>query len=154
MYVAFASIPFNPLSLSFSKSYLYSLVPEGWGFFTKNPKEEVALIFKRTSDDHWELFSRSNADSEFLFGISRKNRRVLAETQYLVDRLRDSLFLPRQGKALDFVTKNIILTKSAFNNPILKGDMIVVKQKRLPWAWSSNYKRINMPYKAVRIYVQ
>lgn len=154
LYIAFASIPFNPLSLSFTKSYLYSLVPEGWGFFTRNPKEEVHLVFKKTRDNRWKLFTKSNADPEFSFGISRKNRRILAETQYLIEKLDDTMFLSRDGNAFNFSTKKIILTKSAFKNPILTGDLILVKQKRLPWAWSENYKEINMPYQIARVHVQ
>ena len=153
-YIGMASVPFNPLSIPKIKNIdIALLIPEGWGFFTKNPKESTIVFFTKNTRSQWITFTKSNSDKEFLYGLSRKNRRILAESSNILKSINDTCWLKRESEVLNFSTLQTLLVKNSFKKPIIKGDFIVVKQERLPWAWSRNYLSINMPYEIIRIQV-
>jgi antimicrobial peptide system SdpA family protein len=152
LYIFLASIPFNPLSLPFSKAtQVYSLIPEGWGFFTRNPKEPNVLMYKKQGVT-WINSTRSNSDPVFWFGLSRKNRTIMSESMTAINNIKDSLWVKRDGK-INFNVSKIILIKSAFKKPLISGDYVVIRQDPIPWAWSKNYKKLHMPYQIIRIHI-
>ena len=62
-------LPQNPLSLERSKAVVISqLMPQGWGFYSKDPREEYLNIYTADSEisAQWPNMSLSN-----LFGVDR-----------------------------------------------------------------------------------
>src|SRR5688572_9473157 len=48
--VVIGSIPSSPLAFSrWSRTTLVSVMPEGWGFFTMNPREAYVVMYRPTS---------------------------------------------------------------------------------------------------------
>ena len=58
IYVLDASLPFNPIRLPFEQALqLRRIVPEGWAFFTRDPREPQPLPFSRGPDRRWRSAS-------------------------------------------------------------------------------------------------
>ena len=152
-YIALASIPFNPLSLSFNqKNSIFILASQGWGFFTRNARESEIVLYKRINN-RWVHYNKASADPEYFFGASRMSRRINVELLVLTQQIKDtSVWIDGNQKKLDtssFHTSPIFTIVNSYGDHILLGEFIVIKSERLPWAWSSNFYSIIMPYKYI-----
>ncbi len=153
LYIALAAIPFNPLSLPTSKSvHIISLVPEGWGFFTRNPKETNVILYKKNGDK-WKIWTKSNGDPSFLFGLSRKNRKIVSETISILGKLPDSSWIQNREGKINFNIPKVVSVKNDTPNQLLSGKFIIVKQDPIPWSWSKEYKHISMPYDITQVQI-
>lgn len=75
--VAVSLLPYSPLRSSFSfldEESVTKIVPQGWGFFTKDPQEVRVHYFSQVDDGSWINADIANSDSENLFGASRVAR--------------------------------------------------------------------------------
>ena len=73
-YILVISVPNNVLSLNNSvlnNSKMNALIPEGWAFFTRSPREEQIYIY---SYKDLRKVSLKNTDMSQYLGIKRKNR--------------------------------------------------------------------------------
>src|SRR4029453_5790255 len=84
--VTISSLPFNPLSMAFHVEIgIRSLVPEGWGFFTREPRGLV-LYLARPSGGRWQpLAGLPIGHPRNLFGIDRRPRAIPVELAILLD---------------------------------------------------------------------
>ena len=72
------SLPYNASSLSRTATPpLLIFVPEGWGFFTRDPREEDMFTYYKNSSGAWMLTSR------WSFGFGRGGRRLGREAAML-----------------------------------------------------------------------
>ncbi len=141
-----------PGNLSFKqKANAFSIIPQGWGFFTRDPKEPQYLIF----DKDGTKLSKSNSEPSNLFGISRKNRLMNIELSLIMSKIKESSWSDYKEGKFDFNSTIISDTISInFNPSSLKGHFFIAQQERLPWAWAKSNNKIVMPYKYARIYVE
>lgn len=67
----------NTTALSYdTKRNITFLLPQGWAFFTKNPKEALVEIYRLKGKNQLELVTYNNASAANLFGFSRRSRAV------------------------------------------------------------------------------
>ena len=84
-----AFISFNPQTPSLTNSLIIqNLVPQGWGFFTRSPRERLHQIYKLEHADN-NIISKapiaiSNSSIKNFFGLSRKARRIHLEMMRLM----------------------------------------------------------------------
>ena len=139
------SSSFNTTEARFMDKYNYAvLLPEGWGFFTRNPKDKKYLVYKINSDNQVTPTTIKNSSPESLFGFSRRSRRLLLETSKLISVIKsDSAWLlPRKNirsiHEINFKTQHIHTAK--FNQKqfhmLEPGVYIVKKYEISPWAWA------------------
>lgn len=157
VYIGLSSIPFNPLNLSYNeKTSIFTLIPQGWGFFTRNPREDEPYIYKKVGKD-WIKVSNSNSDVGYFFGASRKGRKINFEAYSLLSQIKDSLAWKKAdiviASAKDFEPLPVVQVVNNTTNPILFGEFVFVKKRKVPWAWSSYYFKQPMPSKLVRFRV-
>jgi len=157
IYIALASIPYNPLSLSYNeKNPVFVLAPQGWGFFTRNPREEEILLYKRVKNK-WVTWNKSFGDPAFFFGASRLERKIISEKFQIANQIKDTTTWINGDltNSLSYVFNKLPTLKiSALSkDPILSGDFILVKRENVPWAWSKKYNSITMPYKCVHVFI-
>ena len=157
IYIVLASIPYNPLRLSNNeKKTVLILAPQGWSFFTKNPREEEILLYKKVKNT-WVKWDKSLSDPAFCFGASRVGKKIISEKFQIANQIKDSTSWTNGDLAnsMFFVFNKLpVLKISALSkDPILSGDFILVKQKNVPWAWSKKYNCITMPYKCVHVFI-
>src|SRR5256885_14361051 len=79
-------LPFNPIRLPFeSKLPIIAIVPQGWGFFTREPREPSVEVF--TQNGHPLI--DSNASPSNYFGLSRRTRALGVELGLILSQVRE-----------------------------------------------------------------
>jgi antimicrobial peptide system SdpA family protein len=151
----------NPVKYRFETgSILYSFVPQGWAFFTRDPREAQIAMYQKNDDGNYHLLDTRNASGKFYFGLDRRAAKVMAELQYAkrhipMQNYVDSTF-NYQTEAI--FTNTNTLPHYNFENvlhaPSLCGEYVIVFQKSLPWSWISNLENIKMPAQIVKVKFQ
>lgn len=158
VYSAHPALPHNPIRLPFAERLeITVLVPQGWKFFTRDPREERILVFRRDSGAKWRSASLGRiAEPAHLFGISRTPRAQGVELGLLVVRMS-----AHDWQACSLRPEECLgsapLARSLRNlspNPTLCGEVGIALQKPIPWAWSRADEEVIMPSQVVRLEVQ
>lgn len=159
--VAGTYLPHNPFTpTGKTKIYLKSILPEGWGFFTRDPQEPAYYLFSKI-DGKWQSVLRSpNAASDNLLGLQRNSRAQGYEYGRFLSQISTDSAVWGKCKNLtlseclnqneDFKSVEV---KNVIENPTLCGDIWVVMRRPIPWAWYKDKKNINMPMRFIRINV-
>ncbi len=146
----------SPLEPNFSsKKTVFTFFPQGWGFFTRNPREKIIKLYKVDNEGKVISLIKSNSAREFYFGISKKNRLVNWEISTLIPKIPKTNWIKNQKDSLFFSknkAKDTIIND--FVKPSLRGTYIVVIQERIPQAWGEYYKKIVMPYDYAKVYIK
>ena len=150
-YVFKSSVPVVSNMSHHEKASLFNFFPQGWGFFTRNPREEELILY-RIEKDTTVRFTQTNSSSSSYFGLSRKNRLINIEASIVVSEVDDSLWIPMKGRelVLDLNTYTDTIVNN-FKPCHIQGDFFLVMQERIPWAWSES--DIIMPYKYVKVHI-
>ncbi len=130
------------------------LVPQGWAFFTRDPREDELYLLQINSKDSVVSFTKTNSDKEFYFGASRKNRTIMIEFSLILSKINKNAW--RAGENNSFELERSIVPDTIsldFYPQNIKGDFYIVKQERLPWAWSKNQSLV-MPNTYAKIFIQ
>lgn len=144
----------TPISIPYSKSKtIFTFSPQGWGFFTRNPREDIAKIYSINNEKVTPVIV-ANSNRKFMFGLSKKAKLVSWEISNIIDQIKEEDWVQNNRDTLLFNTKKIDTIKNSFFVPSLKGGYIISIQERIPHAWSKHHENIVMPYKYVRVYVQ
>lgn len=139
---------YSPLVTS-NKISTENILPQGWAFFTKSPKDVRVEVFDYKTG---EEISMKNFSFSNVFGIKRTSTRISMEIATLIKETPDSLWVKSEGIGNRFNKGRFILKKSVFANPYLDGEIIILNRERVPWAWlnfedklqtSINYLKIN-----------
>lgn len=160
VYVLHAALPYNPIRLPFEDRFDVRLVlPEGWAFFTRDPKDERMLPMIRGERDQWRRASQTpNFQPRNFFGIDRAARAQGVELGLLLEEARGAERAACE-EAPEVCLARIPVAQRVHNrspNPTLCGQVGVVFQKAVPWAWSrsSQEKKIIMPSQILRMDVE
>lgn len=158
MYAIPSALPFNPAQLPGRKAIQPQLwVPEGWKFFTRDPREERLFAMRRESGVWMTAGLGPNSRPANLFGLDRRSRAQGTESALILERIpkrrwQDCQGSPTQGLDGMAATDTIV---NASPRPTICGDVGFVLQKPVPWAWAESAVRkpIVMPSRIVRVYV-
>ncbi len=146
---ALVLLPYNPISPTPAERIEFlSVLPQGWAFFTKNPRGEVLYIYKETQNK-WDLVNVPGASLKFGFGLNRKGRAIGPEAGSLLKLIPDSLWQPTNlsaGKPFKVV--------DSCANPSCIGHIRFVKTTLVPWAWARTGRKTVMPAKMIELDVQ
>lgn len=134
----------NPLNtLNNSIVHYVSLFPQGWAFFTKSPREPSLALYAVTNS-HLDKIDLRGFESDYFFGISRKNRLIMMETGNVLKKLRDVPAMKTLEKTVlyrDNLNNYISPDTLTFNkvsrdekNIVLRGKYLLVMEDFLPWS--------------------
>lgn len=151
--VFFSSLDYNVNTPDYTIKLLFNLsAPEGWGFFTRSPREEVVDLYSIEKGQLQKVLERNGHYSN-LFGISRKSRKLGMESSILVQKVNDSLWL-KDNDISKIDIPNIIHNVDDENLFYLsKGDFVLLKRKTIPWSWKKNINKKDVPYEIIRVKV-
>jgi antimicrobial peptide system SdpA family protein len=155
-YAVHPVLPFNAIRLPGESAVdVELLLPEGWGFFSRNPQEEVEHFLKRTSGGSWQpLLPDSYASPRFALGLSRRGRASTQEARWLIQRLPASSWSKcTEAPTLCLEHAPRITIKSAQPQQALCGEVGIVLQKPVPWAWARHQKDVCMPSRVARLWI-
>lgn len=159
-YLAFiASNKDNPVRLKYSNAQrIYDFIPQGWAFFTRNPKENVVKLYKLSDRHNLEYINSTTSLSyKDLFGIKRHKRRISAELSEIISNMKKGeKWKEYRNVKVEDVSKEISTSDTITNNfvnPLLeRGEYVIYSSKRLPWAWENS--KVNLPFKIKKIYIR
>ena len=155
--VAVAAMPFNTLNLSDDlRSTVMSLIPEGWGFFTKNPRDpeiQVAVLHNGRLE---KLNIVSSFEAKYAFGFNRLSRAQGLELDNLLGQLQTSGLWHDCQQNVSDCAQTLQVQKRLVNSaqfPTLCGDLVLYQSRPIPWAYRNIKPTLNMPSRQTRVEV-
>jgi antimicrobial peptide system SdpA family protein len=146
----------NPMRISQKTTMnLMMVLPEGWAFFTKNPREPNHYMFARQGQG-WTRIGTTNSDASNLFGIRRTSRLKDVEMAMMLTRVPADSWQPvraRVGEPAREIPGAPVPVQNRALRPSLCGEYLVQHMPPVPWAWSTRRKEIAMRSRAVRLVV-
>ncbi len=133
------SLPFNPISEHLrGESVVKSFVPEGWAFFTRDPREERLEIVYRVRG-RWipnPLAPMGKLSNEL--GLWRKVRAQSVEIAMLLPQVGKDQWIEQQK---GFWTSVVMSTKvhevvDTSPYPVLPDTIAIVKHEPIPWSYA------------------
>ncbi|WP_084542469.1 SdpA family antimicrobial peptide system protein [Calidithermus chliarophilus] len=155
-----ASQPTTALSLGAvdsARPYVTGILPQGWGFFTKSPRDEQFYLFVKGPDGAWVPGLRGplSAPGNFL-GLDRFVRAQSIEFGLLVSSLGTDAWTACRG-LLDACVRTAKVGVSLTNpspHRLICGPVAFVMRKQVPWAWTRSKRPVQMPYRLALVEVQ
>lgn len=133
--------------INLNANTLRIISPQGYAFFTRDPKEPQLFIYKLEERKIIEDLSKNSTTSDMLFGLSRKNRRQSLEMNEIFPKLikwEDYNSL----EDLKHIVPDTLSIKSK-DSKKLTGQFLIIREKRIPWAWASNLKTPQRKFKFI-----
>ncbi len=150
-------MPPNPISLPLGQSLaIKSLIPQGWGFFTRNPREPQILFFEESMPGQWEEVNLSNRQVRHFFGLGRGNRFEMMALQTSLQGVPEDQWRDCSGptrKYTDSVPDAYFTTGPT--GPlarVVRAECFIARiQEVVPWSWFGDVHPDEMPAKCAHI---
>lgn len=141
-------LPSTTARIDNKRGWVSFFLPQGWSFFTKNPKDE-ALYLYLFRDGKWiEANLGPKSSPRNLFGWWRAPRAQLMEVNNLLAELDQKAITecPAGKKATHCLSEieNKQKIVNHFERPSLCGLSALVFRKPVPWAWARMQKPVEM----------
>jgi antimicrobial peptide system SdpA family protein len=157
-YALHAALPPTALKLPFEeKLNIRYFTPEGWAFFTRNAREDRYYLYRLNAEGRWEsaLMAPHHRPSN-IFGLDRKSRAQGVEMGMLSVQVDAKEWKECRSTHAECLASAPILrtVTNKSPRPTLCGEIGLVTQPPVPWAWASTLERpVTMPLKAARLTV-
>ncbi len=134
------------------------ILPEGWSFFTKSPRDKELSIYK-IDKNQIQPFVKNAFSLKYLFGLNRRSRTVTTDlTIIYADLSKDLTWLDITNFNNEISlsdTINIPSFKYNFKKPALdKGKYLILKKEITPWAYWSKDKNICKNCKIAYLWIE
>jgi antimicrobial peptide system SdpA family protein len=141
-YALHTLLPFNAVDLPAENDVKARLwAPQGWKFFTRNPREDWLLPFRRAHDGNWKSASLGpNGRADAYFGISRLPRAQGIEMGLLLYKLPKAMWDECNTDPVVCLEHSAIKAtlRNKTPNPTLCGIVGFADQRQTPWAWQAH----------------
>jgi antimicrobial peptide system SdpA family protein len=132
----------NPIRLPYEQqAATVTYLPEGWKFFTRDAREDVALLYKQDPDGRWERADRgTNASRRNWLGASRAGRNEHIELGILMGSISPSQYGECYERGEDCLKgkRATIRVKNTATKPSFCGTIGLVQSPPIPWAWANS----------------
>ena len=156
VYALHSALPTNPLALPFSRELqLRAWLPEGWAFFTAPAQSEQRTPLVAEGDRWVNASFGPNAQARNAFGLRRNARLQNLEVEALVEQAPKATWQAcseTPGHCLGRAPS--VAVRNPFPRPTLCGDVGVVLQRPVPWAWATLPQDFAMPSRVLRLEVR
>lgn len=152
--ILIGSIRENVFNKSYFTKFSFNVVPQGWGFFTRTPRETRIDAYYYENGKYYKI-NKTNFTPEFLFGVSREGRAISTSVadiynaidpkNFIILREKDILTSPKLRQLVP------IEIKVKGNVTIEQKELLIVAYDILPWAWSQNAETTNLIYNVAKI---
>lgn len=155
LYTVHAALPPSALELPFAgQQMIRSVLPQGWGFFTRNPREAFPVPYREGRSGQWAETALS-LRSNYLGGFGRRSRVQDIEMGLLLN-ASSVEWAPCDGDVsacLQAIGPMVGTVANPSPSPILCGDIGFVTREPIPWAWYRSAETVRMPVKILRLNV-
>lgn len=142
-YVAIANLPASPMAVSVrSRMGVRALAPEGWAFFTRDPREPHILLYSRSRSDTWLKVPQQNAEPRYWFGLRRTSRLANMALREALARVPTQAWKACVGNVnacaerLELEPISVPLETTADYLLGTERDYLVQVRDVVPWAWA------------------
>jgi antimicrobial peptide system SdpA family protein len=132
------------------------LAPEGWGFFTKSPRDPEIHVALLQGGRLRPLNIASSFSAKFAFGFNRLGRAQGLEMDALLVQLNQPKLWRDCTVAAEVCAKTLksqIKLENTARAPTLCGDLVFVERRPVPWAYSRLSRPVQMPSRLTRLEV-
>jgi antimicrobial peptide system SdpA family protein len=146
VYSVYPALPYNPVYLpGAAQTNSLVLAPQGWAFFTRNPREERLLVYGRGPDGWRPLLLGPQARLRNKLGLARKPRAQGVELAQLVEQAQNA-WEPCDADFHVCLTRMSSETQVRNSGPnrTICGPVVVVAQEPIPWAWLREPEPVTM----------
>ena len=119
------------------KKYINAVVPEGWGFFTKDPREDMTEIYVQ-ENGQMKRIDFLNNDLRNWFGLSRKSRRVAMDVGIIYEQIKNETFHASLKEADENPVEIKFWERLYALQNYSTGELYFVQKEYTPWAWYKN----------------
>ena len=155
-YTAHPILPANPIQLPLEeKSPLPHFLPQGWAFFTRDPRSMGLSAFLKTADGMWHPSPSGKRFWPHLMNFSRRWKLPGIELGIILNELPDPQWQACQDPPVTCLEKapSSGTVENTLAGPMLCGDVGIVRQPPIPWAWSQASDETVMPSEVLRLQV-
>lgn len=125
-----------PFSRGASKHLARTIFPEGFSFFTRNPREPRLYLYQVKDGEVSPMSKRNGA---YLMGISRKGRAMNVEIGMILKEIGQIAWYRCTdgfGSCQTTIdTSEFIKVSNNYERPLLNGQFILVARQPVPWAY-------------------
>jgi antimicrobial peptide system SdpA family protein len=133
--------------------HIGTIFPEGWGFFTKNPRDPLLDVYK-VEDSTLVNVTIRNQSFKNKLGFSRKSRILGYESSVLANEINAKSWSKDKMKNLhDLKEDTVYNIRNKNNRHLNKGKYLLMSYKMIPFAWSKSKQELNNPISYVYISV-
>jgi antimicrobial peptide system SdpA family protein len=142
-----------------AKKRTVNFFPEGWGFFTKNPKGYVNYVYRYDKNkNRWKLINQARFSSSNSFGLSRRATQLSIVMANLIKKSNSE-----QWEKINHLQIKRLLSGSVFEDgkvypmivnakiPVLYGKILIIRKKLLPWEWRNFKDSFTMPVHYIKM---
>ena len=135
--VLFSSLKSQLILSENIKELVNQIFPQGWGFFTKNPRDLLLRIYKIENSKLTEI-DISNQSFKNRFGCSRTSRMIGYEISKLAESVKMTDWKQNlTGNIVDNINDKSIEVKSKYLfRHFTKGEYLLKLYKPIPYAWA------------------
>jgi antimicrobial peptide system SdpA family protein len=155
-YAVHPALPYNPVKLPFAESIRTVVwAPQGWSFFTRDAREARVLVLQQV-DGRWRSALRGpNARVANVFGFDRAPRAEGTEMAMLTQAVPPGRWRECEEGIERCLAKgeSAIAVRLPVPHPLICGDVVLVVQQPVPWAWLSMPQKVDMPIRSARVSV-
>ncbi|PEK57864.1 SdpA family antimicrobial peptide system protein [Bacillus wiedmannii] len=141
----------NPLSMSKDANLaISSVLPQGWGFFSKDPRESQVGLYAAEKDSLEVLWP--NMKVKNVFGLYRKGRSQGVEMGLLTTKFKEQDWMKCTDSNLQAckkkADKKVVKVENPISTPLVCGEYYMTKENPVPWNY---YKYSDSTYTVTNI---
>lgn len=150
--VFFSSIEEQVVVSKKVKEQVNMIFPEGWGFFTKNPRDLLIEVYMIDNGELKPVSMANHTFSNFL-GLSRKTRVIGYEASAIANKVHKRAWKTEQTKPLEYFIedKAIEVKGEAGFAHFVAGEYLFKLYKPVPYAWSKMNQNQYNPYTIAKL---
>jgi antimicrobial peptide system SdpA family protein len=156
--VVVCALSSNPIRLSSPvRAHLLAIAPEGWAFFTRDPREPRVNVLHRDSHGRWCEEDWQDAAWRNGLGLTRGGRILNLALSSAIGRVPMERWVPCQKDPLACAEKSKTLElKVRSAHPAeaylpVGEELVVYVAPPVPWSWSRSRPRVAMPGRILRL---
>ncbi|MEZ4363429.1 MAG: SdpA family antimicrobial peptide system protein [Kofleriaceae bacterium] len=155
-YAAYPALPQSPVRLPLAeRAHSYLWAPQGWSFFTRDPRGDRQFVYHKGASGWDPVLLAPHGRLTNLAGLRRRSRAQGVEMALLLENVPPTAWrtcdAPVQVCLSQPSTPREVPNVSP--DPTMCGDVAVVLQRPLPWAWARASRPITMPSRVVSLRV-
>ncbi|HEY8174735.1 MAG TPA: SdpA family antimicrobial peptide system protein [Gemmatimonadaceae bacterium] len=148
IYSAFTALPDSPIRLPFAKQVdMNTWMPQGWGFFTRDPREDRTLVLVQTNGTWKSAYLAPHARFSNVLGLDRASRGQGVELGEFMHWMKLKTWARCKDTPVECLDRVPVFARleNKYPRPTLCGTIGLVVQKPVPWAWSRMPTPVIMP---------